>query len=87
MNPKIVKICASDAAESGMKWTKNGTQMPMNSPHVEWCGYVFHGTYNPVGKDDKVTYSDSWTFRHNLGQGGTAVIEIWGNLWFKGPRP
>jgi hypothetical protein len=67
-----------------MKWTKDGSTMPMNSPHIKECWYIFHGAYNPIEKGSRVTYGDHFSFHHHLGPGGTATVDITGNLRFRG---
>lgn len=86
MSAELQKYCASDVFESGMKWTKNGSNMPMGSPHTEGCAYPFHGSYNPVVKGDKISYDDSFKFRHNIGQGGWMQVNIFEDLWYKGKK-
>lgn len=76
--------CVSQVKERGMKWTRNSVDQPMNSPHLVPCNYTFHGTYNPVIRRDLVTYNDSFSYRHNIGPGGNAVLDISGRLHFKG---
>lgn len=71
--------------ERGMKWWKNDAAMPMNAPHSNVaCNYLFHGTYNPVARGDRVLYGDVFQFRHNLGDGGDATVRIAGKLKFRG---
>ena len=83
---QVQSICVPYTVnERGMKWWKNGAAMPMNAPHSSMgCGYWFHGTYKPVANGSKVDYEDVFTFRHNVGSGGRAVITVVGKLYFRG---
>jgi hypothetical protein len=72
-------------SESGMAWTRNGKTQSQQSPHPNHArDYQFHGTYNPVNGNDNVKYSDHFSFRHNIGSGGTAKINIAGKWYFNG---
>ena len=79
----VQKIISGTVSESGMKWTRNGVNMGKQSPHLSRPkNYQFHGTYNPVKKNDKISYTDSFTFRHNVDSGGTGVVKINGKWRF-----
>ena len=67
-----------------MNWYLDSTRQPLGAPHVEGCGYQFHGTYSGLAKGDFVDYDDSFTFTHDLAGGGTAVVSIEGYLHFVG---
>lgn len=87
MSPEMQAICVPYTVdERGMKWWKNGNEMPLQSPHWNLgCGYLFHGTYNPIAKGSRVRYEDIFEFRHHVGPGGDATIKIHGKLSFRGP--
>lgn len=87
MSPALRRICVHwTVYESGMRWVRNGVRMSQMSPHGPVpCDYHFHGTYT-VNRGAKVTYDDSISFRHNMGPGGNATINLSGSLWFRGPK-
>jgi len=57
--------------------------MPQNAPHVEGAAYQFHGTMKPVPIGSILDYQDVYTFRHNVGSGGTAQVVWAGSLRLK----
>jgi hypothetical protein len=79
-------LAISNVTETGMSWTLNGVVKPRQAPHVVGCAYQFHGSYNPVQPPDRVTYSDTFTFRIVAsGSTGTARLHISGTLVFDTP--
>ena len=78
-------VCAftiSDVDEHGMAWTRNGTRQGTQAPHVEYCRYQFHGTYNPEHDFDSITYSDTYTFEIEVGGNtGSATLVITGSFY------
>ncbi|WP_018687190.1 hypothetical protein [Actinokineospora enzanensis] len=61
-----------------MRWWRNSYVQPKNSPHNVPKNYIFHGTFNPVYGSDHLDYQDYFTFRHNVGSGGTGSLTIAG---------
>jgi hypothetical protein len=58
------------------------------SPHVEAADYHWHGSYNPVGANVSVSYSDDFTFRIEVdGETGDAELTIHGSMIFSGNQP
>lgn len=82
LSSSIRSIVVGNVAESGMSWYKNYGKQPTQASHLVDPAYQFHGTYNPVRMNDKVNYSDSFSFRHNVGGGGSAVVSISGAWYF-----
>ncbi|WP_158702447.1 hypothetical protein [Kitasatospora sp. MMS16-BH015] len=77
----LCSIVTGSVSEAGMTWTRNGSNMSRQAPHVEGCGYTFHGTYNPDNDYDWITYNDVLTFRVNVGgQTGSATLTIQGSF-------
>lgn len=74
-------IATSAVTEAGMSWTRNGVTQPRQSPHVVPCDYLIHGTYNPARDYDRITYSDTMTFRFS---NGTATLNIHGDFTLLG---
>lgn len=71
----------SEVTESGMSWTRNGTNQARQAAHVEGCTYQFHGTYNPDDDYDFITYSDKLTFEVEVdGDTGSADLSITGSF-------
>lgn len=83
ISPALQSIAASSVNEAGMQWWRNGTYMPQMAPHVAPASYVFHGTFT-VKMGDYLDYQDVFTFRHNMGSGGTVRIVIYGQVRFRG---
>jgi hypothetical protein len=71
-------------SEDGLEWDKNGVSMPKNAPHVIAPGYIFHGSIRPVKKNDVIAYYDEYTFRHDLGPGGSGIVYVHGRFQLKG---
>lgn len=66
-----------------MKWSRNGKNQGMRAPRPRRPkNYQFHGTYNPVKKNDEISYSDSISFRHDVGPGRSAVLKLSGKWYF-----
>lgn len=71
--------------ETGLRWWRNGARQTNQSPHNNrGCGYQFHGTLNPVPIGSLVRYADDYSFRHSVGGGGNAALNINGKLEFLG---
>lgn len=75
---KWVAAATTPVTEPGMSWWRNYSTMPKQAGHIVPASYQFHGTYNPARNNDKITYSDSFSFRHNIAGGGQAKISISG---------
>lgn len=80
-------IAASTVRESGMAWSKNGVSMPRQAPHVVAANYLFHGTYDPAPDGSHILYQDTFSFRHNVGGGGDALVSINGDFRLTAIRP
>ncbi|KAK4120425.1 hypothetical protein N657DRAFT_161648 [Parathielavia appendiculata] len=76
----VKKIIVSNVSERGLSWWRNGKKMPQNAPHVEGKGYVFHGTMTGANPNSKIQYQDYFSFRHNVGSGGTGSITFAGEV-------
>lgn len=74
----ICSIATTPQNESGMSWDRNGQVMPAQAPHYEWCGYIFHGSFNPDRDGDAIGYGDYYTFGDILG--GTATLFVYGQF-------
>jgi hypothetical protein len=67
--------------EKGLAWTRNGKKQSPQSGHFEGCFYQFHGTFNPDHDNDKITFSDTYTFQLELpGRVYVVNINIYGNF-------
>jgi hypothetical protein len=65
-----------------MAWTRNGTRQGTQSPHIEYCRYQFHGTYNPEHDFDSIAYNDTFTFEIEVGGNtGSATLVISGSFY------
>lgn len=82
ISSSLCSIAISPVSEQGMDWTRNGVRQPRQAPHpVVPCGYQFHGTYSPARDFDKISYSDTMTFRVSVGGStGTATLNIYGSF-------
>jgi hypothetical protein len=81
-SPGLCAITISDVYEHGMAWTRNGTRQGTQSPHTEYCGYQFHGNYNPEHDFDTIAYNDTLTFRVDVGgQTGNATLIASGSFY------
>jgi hypothetical protein len=67
--------------EMGLRYWCNSALLGQNSPHSEPAGYLFHGTMIPVAADCLINFQDYFTWRHNIGSGGTAVLAQAGSLY------
>lgn len=78
----VCALATSSVAEAGMDWTLNGVKKSRQAPHSsEGCGYLYHGTYNPLHDYDHISYSDTMTFKvHN----GHAGLHIFGDFTMTG---
>lgn len=66
--------------EKGLSWWRSGHFGGQNTPHSYPAYFTFHGSMNPVYANNYVDYSDLYTFRHNLGGGGTASLSVAGTV-------
>jgi hypothetical protein len=82
MSANIQAIVFGNVSERGLMWKVNGRTMSMQSPHVVAASYLFHGTYNSITANANIQYQDVFTFRHNLGTGGTATLTMTGDHTF-----
>jgi hypothetical protein len=77
------ELVGSAVTERGMLWWKNGVERPMMSPHVVSKSYLFHGTFNNIGRSDFVSYDDVFTFLVNVdGATGSGRVHMWGSVHF-----
>ena len=90
LSGSVRAIAAGPVSETGMDYTLDGVQQLRQAPHPdEPAGYRFHGTFrgNRGGKVLKggsvLKFDDTFRFRHNVGPGGNAVLNIFGRLAFK----
>ena len=83
LSPYIREIAGGNlVTEVGMSWRVSGKgAMPRQAGHREPASYLFHGTFNPVVTGTKFGYWDHFSFRHNLGSGGTATLDVEGAIW------
>jgi len=86
ISPSVQSIVVGLVRERGMAWKRNGVSQPMQKWHTETADYLFHGTYSGLADMYNVQYQDVFTFRHNLGSGGTATLTITGDHTFTGNR-
>ena len=75
----ICAIVVSPVKEQGLRWWRGGVSQPQNAPHTEGCLYNWHGTMNPVPVLSSVDYQDHFTFRHNVGSGGSGSVTFAGS--------
>ncbi|OLM08227.1 hypothetical protein Ae505Ps2_6287 [Pseudonocardia sp. Ae505_Ps2] len=80
LSPAVKSTVVGPVTERGLQWWQNGAKRPSNSSHVESADYIFHGSMNPVLVNDVLDYQDLFTYRHNLGGGGTAKLVFAGSL-------
>ena len=77
----LCSIVVTDVREHGMAWHRNGKKEPTQSPHLKFCRYQFHGTYNPDHDYDFISYSDTFTFKVDVGgEVGNADLVISGSF-------
>ncbi len=79
LSPAVKATVVGPVREDGLRWWQNRTSRPKNSGHVESADYIFHGSMNPVFVNDVLDYQDFFTYRHNLGGGGTAKLTFAGS--------
>jgi hypothetical protein len=87
LSKKLRSIAAGPVTERGMDWVRNGKKMARQSPHTVPADYVFHGTFSNSPDGTRISYDDLFTFRHNLGPGGTVTLSIAGNFVLTGTPP
>ncbi len=87
LSPYIQGIVAGLVSELGLSWVRNGEPMSRMAPHTVPASYIFHGTFNPARAGDRIVYNDYFNFRHNLGQGGSAQIHIFGTFHLTNNKP
>lgn len=81
--PHLCAVAISPVNEHGMAWTRNGSTMPRQAPHLIGCTYIFHGTFNPARANDRVTYIDLYDFTVNIaGNIGSARLTIHGDYTY-----
>ena len=74
---------AGNVNEEGMRWYRNGSFVQRNTGHYNVIpNYTFHGTYTQVYSGTRIAYDDRISFRHNIGGGGDAAINLAGNMVF-----
>lgn len=74
----VQAIIVSNVKERGLSWWRDGAFAGQNSPHTVPGDYHFHGNMSPVYSGNEVDYNDYFTFRHNIGSGGTGSISLAG---------
>ncbi|WP_162907587.1 hypothetical protein [Allorhizocola rhizosphaerae] len=70
-----------NVSEMGLIWWVNGHRAGQNASHFVPPSYQFHGTMNPVLSVSYVQFQDYFTWRHNIGSGGTAARTIAGSFY------
>jgi hypothetical protein len=80
LSTAIQSIVVGTVQEMGLRWWKDGVSQPQNAPHSEGAAYNFHGTMNPTPIGSLLDYQDVFTFRHNVGSGGTAQVVFAGSV-------
>lgn len=73
-------IIVSNVTEDGLWWWRNGVRQTKLARHVVPKDYLFHGTMSKMWNGDSISYQDYFTFRHNVGSGGTGSIAIAGSF-------
>jgi hypothetical protein len=77
----LCSIVVSDVHEDGMAWHRNGKKQGTQHEHTEFCRYQFHGTFNPDRDYDFISYSDTFTFKVDIGgEVGNADLVISGSF-------
>jgi hypothetical protein len=77
----LCSIVISDVHEHGMAWHRNGKRQGTQAQHTKYCRYQFHGNYNPDHDYDFISYSDTFTFRVDVGgETGNADLVITGSF-------
>lgn len=67
--------------EPGMQWWVNGVPRPRQAAHPAVSpSYLYHGTYSSTRAGHGVAYADSFSYRHNIGSGGSATVRISGRF-------
>lgn len=80
ISSSVKKIIVSNVTEDGLWWWRNGVRQTKLARHVVPKDYLFHGTMKKVWNGDSINYQDYFTFRHNVGSGGTGAIAIAGTF-------
>lgn len=80
LSPQVQATVVGPVAEDGLRWWRNSAEQPKGAPHSVPADYLFHGTMRPVFVNDTLDYQDLFTFRHNIGPGGTARLTFAGSL-------
>jgi hypothetical protein len=77
----LCSIVVSDVHEHGMAWHRNGKKQGTMAQHIKYCRYQFHGNYNPDHDYDFISYSDTFTFKVDVGgEVGNADLVISGSF-------
>lgn len=76
----IQAIIVGNVSERGLSWWRNGAFAGQNAPHTVPPSYLFHGTMTPVYAGNQIDYSDYFSFRHNIGGGGSGAISLAGTV-------
>lgn len=56
------------------------------APHVEAADYFFHGTFPDSPDGTVITYTDHYSFRHDVNGGGEVNIDVKGAFTATGDR-
>jgi hypothetical protein len=82
LSPTVRSSVVGLVSERGMDWWRNSVRQGRQAPHVVGAAYLFHGTCNPALASNRISYADLFTWRHNIGPGGSASLVIQGNFVF-----
>ena len=80
----MARSATGPATETGMSWLRiPAGKWSKGAPHRVWPSYHFHGTFNPVLKNDRIQFYDRITFpmRYPNGSVGPMTVTIQGNVW------
>lgn len=80
LSPQVRATVVGPVREAGLSWWRNTVRQAQNAPHTVPADYRFHGTMSKVWVNDIIDYQDVFTYRHNIGTGGTARLVFAGSL-------
>lgn len=85
ISPEIRAIINTFVDERGMWYTINGGTLNKMYDHpATLSSYIFHGFFR-AARNDRISWSDRFTFRHNVGPGGRGTLNISGTHLHLGP--
>jgi hypothetical protein len=76
--PTMQAFCVAPVQELGMQYVTDGGPLAVNASHSVPCNYTLHGTFFGVGVGKSTNWYDQVAFRHTIGPGGNALIEVYG---------